>query len=78
MSRKNIHITHRKNGDWAVKGEGDTRASSLHRTQGGAIKAGTPLAKANKSELVIHGRDNKIRDKDSYGNDPHPPRDRKH
>jgi len=78
MTKKNIHVTHRKDGGWAVKGEGDKRASSLHDTQGAAIKAGTPLAKANKSELVIHDRKNRIRDKDSYGNDPHPPIDKKH
>ena len=30
------------------------------------------------SKVVIHGRDGKIRDKDSYGNDPIPPRDRKY
>jgi hypothetical protein len=78
MAKKNIHVTHRKDGSWAVKGEGDKRASSLHKTQGGAINAGTPIAKANKSELVIHDRKNRIRDKDSYGNDPNPPKDKKH
>lgn len=78
MGKKNIHVTHRKDGNWAVKGEGDKKASSLHKTQGAAIKAGTPLAKGNKSELVIHDRKNRIRDKDSYGNDPNPPTDKKH
>ncbi|MGE0441236.1 MAG: DUF2188 domain-containing protein [Polyangiaceae bacterium] len=78
MSKKNIHITHRRNGDWAVIGEGDARASSLHATQSEAISAGRPLAEQNKAELVIHDRANKIRDKDSFGNDPTPPRDRKH
>lgn len=48
------------------------------RYTGGAIKAATPIAKARKSELVIHNRENKIRDKDSYGNDPHPPIDQNH
>ena len=75
---KNIHVTHRKDGSWAVKGEGDQRASSTHDTQRGAIDAAKPLAVKNAAELVIHGRDNKIRDKDSFGNDPAPPIDRKH
>lgn len=78
MSKKNIHVTHRKHGTWAVKGEGDHRASSLHGTQGKAIAAAKPLAQKNESELVIHGRDNKIRDKDSFGADPNPPTDKKH
>ena len=75
---KNVHITHRKDGEWAVKGAGDSRASGLYNTQGEAIEAGREIARNNRSELVIHDRDNKIRDKDSYGNDPHPPVDKKH
>jgi hypothetical protein len=78
MMGKNIHVTHRENGKWAVIGEGDSRASSLHDTQAAALSAARPLAKANHSELVTHGRDNRIVDKDSYGNDPNPPKDRKH
>jgi hypothetical protein len=78
MSKKNIHVTHRSDGNWAVKGEGDSRASSLHDTQRDAVVAGRSIAKNNKAELVIHGRDNRIIDKDSYGPDPNPPKDKKH
>lgn len=75
---KNIHVTHRSDGSWAVVGEGDSRASSLHSTQRAAIDAARPLAMNNGSELVTHDRNNRIRDKDSFGPDPMPPRDRKH
>ena len=75
---KDIHITHRKGGSWAVIGEGNARASSLHDTQAEAIGAGKPIAVRNHSELVIHGRDNKIINSNSYGNDPCPPKDKKH
>jgi len=75
---KNIHVTHRKDRSWAVIGEGDKRASSLHKSQRDAIDAGRNIALNNKSELVIHDRGNLIRDKDSYGNDPNPPKDKKH
>ncbi|KKR21664.1 MAG: hypothetical protein UT48_C0005G0037 [Parcubacteria group bacterium GW2011_GWE2_39_37] len=71
---KNIHVTHRKSGDWAVIGEGDQRASSLSNTQKEAIELARQLAINNKSELVIHRVDNKIRDKDSFGNDSFPPK----
>lgn len=74
---KNIHIMPRE-GRWVVKVEGNSRISSDHRTQGAAINAGIPKAKAEKSDVVIHGRDNKIRDRDSYGNDPFPPKDMRH
>ena len=78
MSKKNIHVTHRADGSWAVIGEGDARASSLHDTQRDAIQAARHIAVNNQSELVIHDRKNRIRDKDSFGPDPDPPRDRKH
>jgi len=76
--KKNIHVTHRADGTWAVIGEGDARASSLHNTQGSAIEQARGIAQNNRSELVIHDRDNRIRDKDSFGNDPYPPKDMKH
>lgn len=74
---KNQHVV--PYGDkWAVRGEKNTRITSDHRTQGAAINAAVKIAKHEKSEVVIHGRDAKIRDKDSYGPDPCPPRDTKH
>lgn len=76
---KNIHVTHDKgNKTWNVKQEGSSTPTSTHRTQGNAIDAGRTIARRNESELVIHDRNNVIRDKDSYGNDPHPPIDKKH
>lgn len=77
MSKKNQHVVPRKDG-WAVKSEGSSKASVIKPTQDKAIKEAIKIAKNQKSEVVIHGRDGKIRDKDSYGKDPHPPKDRKH
>jgi hypothetical protein len=76
--RKNIHVTRRKDGNWAVKGEGDNRASGLYPTEREATDVGRELARKNKSELFIHDRENKIRDRDIYGGDPFPPRDKRH
>lgn len=74
---KNQHVvTH---GDkWAVRGEGNSKVTSIHNTQESARKEAVGIAKNQKSEVVIHGRDGKIRDKDSYGNDPCPPKDKKY
>ena len=77
MAKKNVHIVKHDEG-WAVKKEGNQRATSLHQTQRLAINAGRVVAQSEHSELVIHGRDGRIRDKDSFGNDPHPPHDAKH
>ena len=74
MAKQNYHVTHRADGSWAVKGTGNSRASSVHSTQGAAIQAGRPLAQQATGELRIHGRDNRIREGWSYGNDPRPPK----
>lgn len=76
-NRKNIHVVPQGN-KWAVKPEGSKTPSSTHRTQAAATDAGRRAAKHNQSELVIHRPDGRIRDKDSFGNDPCPPRDTKH
>lgn len=77
MTKKDYHVVPQGEG-WAVKREGAERASSLHSTQGDAIDAGKQLAKSNRTELVIHRPNGQIRDSDSYGNDPNPPKDKKH
>jgi hypothetical protein len=73
----NVHIVPAGNG-WAVKREGSSTPISNHRTQGAAEDAGRRVAQEAGSELVIHRPNGQIRDKDSFGNDPNPPRDRKH
>ena len=77
MSKKNQHVVpHGK--DWAVKGAGNEKATKITDTQKQAIDVAKEIAKHQKSEVVIHGTDGKIRDKDSYGNDPFPPKDKKY
>ncbi len=73
---KSQHITHNPNGGWKVIGEGNKKPSYILPTKTEAIEVGKIIAKNQHSELVIHGKDGKIQDKDSYGNDPTPPKDR--
>jgi len=75
--KTNQHVVKRPDG-WAVVGEGNSRDTSVHPTQRDAIERAREIARNQHSEVVIHGEDGKIRDKDSYGNDPFPPRDTKH
>jgi uncharacterized protein YdaT len=77
MNKKNQHVVPHKDG-WAVRGEGNSRVTRVTPTQQEAISAAREIAKNQNSEVVIHRRDGTIRDKDSYGNDPHPPIDKKH
>ena len=73
MSKKNQHVV--PHGDeWAVKGAGNTKATSVHSTQAGAIERAREIAQNQQSELLIHGGNGRIREKNSYGNDPFPPK----
>ncbi|MFV2045520.1 MAG: DUF2188 domain-containing protein [Anaerolineales bacterium] len=70
---KNQHVVQRDDG-WAVRGEGNGKDTSHHPTQKEAMEAAREIAIRQKSELLIHGRDGKIRERNSYGGDPHPPK----
>ena len=73
MAKRNQHVVSHDRG-WAVRGAGSQRATSVHRTQREAIDAAREIARNQDSELLIHGRDGRIRDRDSHGNDPFPPK----
>jgi len=75
--KKNQHVIPHPKG-WAVKGEGNKKVTKITKTQKEAIEIAKKIAKNQGSEVVIHNRKGQIRDKDSYGNDPCPPRDKKH
>lgn len=77
MANKNYHSVP-KNSGWAVKKEGTKAPVSVHRTQAAAEAKTQQLAKKSEVEAVYHRRDGTIKDKDSYGNDPNPPKDRVH
>jgi len=63
--------------EWAVRGEKNEKVTSTHDTQAQAIQRAKEIAINQHSEVVIHRPDGTIRDKDSYGNDPCPPKDKK-
>ena len=60
-------------GDWAVRKAGSSRVTETFDTQYEAIERGIEIAKNQNTELVIHRTDGRIREKNSYGNDPFPP-----
>jgi hypothetical protein len=75
-NRKNVHVVQRDDG-WGTLREGGQRATLVYDTQAQAIQAGRQMAKQDQGELLIHGADGRIRARDSYGNDPCPPKDSK-
>lgn len=82
MSKKgpSVHVVPSKStpGKFVVKVAGKPQPVTRPSTQAASIKKAIPLAKANESEVVIHNKKGQIRDSDSYGRDPSPPRDKKH
>ena len=77
MPKKDIHVVPREDG-WAVRREGAQRDSSRHDRKSEAMDAARGTARRERVEVVEHGKDGRIQDSDSYGNDPNPPRDKKH
>ena len=70
---KNQHVLPRDNG-WAVKTAGASRDTKVFNTQREAIAKATSIAKNNKSEIFIHGETGRIRERNSFNNDPYPPK----
>lgn len=70
---KNQHVVPH-NGEWAVRGEGNRRVTRIAETQREAINIAREIARNQEAELLIHRPDGRIRDRDSYGNDPYPPK----
>lgn len=66
---KNQHVVPR-DGGWAVKGEGNKKATSVHDTQREAIDQARKNSRNQESELLVHGENGQIRERDSHGNDP--------
>lgn len=66
---KNQHVTKHPDG-WQVKGAGNAKATKVTPTQKEAINIARDIAKNQASELIIHGKNGQIRQKDSQGNDP--------
>ena len=50
--------------------EGTGGARSTHKTQAEAAQTARRIARQSKAELLIHGRDGKVRDRSTYGHDP--------
>ena len=68
------HVTPHHDGGWQVKGAGNERATVRTDTQAEAIATAKNIAQNQQSELFIHGANGQIRERNSYGNDPYPPK----
>lgn len=69
----NVHVVPSDSG-WDVRVEGSV-GRKHYATQNEAVKAGRRLARGNRSQHIVHGRDGRIRQRDTYGRDPFLSRD---
>jgi hypothetical protein len=53
---------------------GQREGSSVHRTQKEAEKKGRQTARNDKTEFLLHNKQGQVRERDSYGPDPYPPK----
>lgn len=78
MAKKSpeVHTTPNPNGrGWVNQAGGDVISS--HRTKDPAVARGRGEAKSRETEHVVHNKNGQIGQKNSYGPDPLPPRDKK-
>jgi hypothetical protein len=64
----NIHVIHLNDG-WIVQREGAIQPTSVHQTQKDAVAVARKIAREQNSQLVIHGRNGRVRERNSYSTD---------
>lgn len=69
MTKRSVH-TVRTAGGWGNRSAGASRVAKVYPTQKQAIAAGRKTAIRNGAEQKIHGTNGRIRESNSYGNDP--------
>ena len=66
---KNQHVVVHDNG-WAVRAEGASATTLIFRTQSEAWEKAKSIARKERTEALLHGRDGVIRARNTYGHDP--------
>ncbi|ROS39389.1 DUF2188 domain-containing protein [Amycolatopsis thermoflava] len=79
MSEKDRHVVPNPDGGWDVKKPGASRSSGHYDTQREATSRAREITGNTGGDTVIHGKDGRVRDKDTSprGHDPNPPKDRR-
>jgi hypothetical protein len=72
-SKPPVHTVPHGDG-WANRRAGSNRVSKQFDTKADAQAAGRATAKREGTEHVVHKRDGQIGERNSYGNDPYPPK----
>lgn len=73
MNSSNQHVLPHSGG-WAVRKSGASKNTKVFSSQSAAVGYARKVAKSGSCELFIHSKDGRIRERNSYGTDLHPPR----
>jgi Uncharacterized protein conserved in bacteria (DUF2188) len=68
-----VHTVPSPTGGWMNKVDG--KMVTRHRVKASAVEVGREIARRLEVEHTIHLSDGTIGEKNSYGNDPFPPKD---
>ena len=72
MAVKSVHVVP-SSGGWSVEREGRGKGHGgvwQYHSQEEALAAGRKMAEEELAELVVHGRDGKIRERSDFGHNP--------
>jgi hypothetical protein len=78
MAKKNVWVSPRSDGDWEVQREGAQRPTRVVERKADAERIARDLARRDGVEVIIQRGDGRIQGRETYGNDPFPPRDTEH
>lgn len=73
MANENVE-TYYENGQWKNRVQGNSRASNTAETKRVAQAEGRRMAQDRKVEHIVKKVNGTVGERNSYGNDPHPPK----
>jgi len=73
MDANQVWVSPHKDG-WEVKSAGSEHAAAVFEKQAEAVHKAIELAQHKKAELIVQKENGTIAWRNSYGNDPYPPR----
>ena len=74
MGLESHHVVPDPDGGWKIKKSGSSRSSGHFDRKIDAVQRAREISRKQKTELFIHRKDGQIQQRDSHGNDPHPPK----
>ena len=73
-NKDNYWTSPRSDGRWEAQREGSQRPSRVFDTQREAWDYTRERARQSEGEAFLQGRDGQIRERNTYGKDPYPPK----